>query len=84
MKLKYTAPHTHHSLTIMNFILSAYRPSLPSNILELGHPDLIPKLMPILPEEEDNNGAADLLPTLSDETLAEIWKKYVNNARRIL
>ena len=83
MKYVYTTHHTHNNELHIIFI-SAYRPSLPSNILELGHPDLVPKLMPILPEEEEKNSAANLLPTLSDETLAEIWKKYVKNARQIL
>ena len=64
-------------------ISTLYRPSLPSNILELGHPELVPRLMPILPTEDDSNKAADLLPTLSDKTLAEIWEKFVINAPRI-
>ena len=63
------------------YLLYTCRPSLPSNILELGDPDLVPQLMPILPEVVDQKRKE--LPRLSDKTLAEIWQKYVVNAPKI-
>lgn len=57
-------------------------PSLPNNILELGDPELVPKLMPIQPEDNQKKSKY-LLPTLSEDTLAEIWKKFVINAPKI-
>ena len=61
-----------------------HRPSLPSNILELGHPELVPQLMPIVPGSDDKGSAADRIPTLSDDTLADIWQKYVVNSPNIM
>lgn len=71
-----------HVLQFTKHHYYASRPSLPSNILELGDPDLVPQVMPIQPEEEEEEDSKKL-PTLSKETLAELWEKYIINAPQI-
>lgn len=54
--------------------------ALPSNIIALGHPDSVPRIMPVQRKDEvGGGGQPGLLPTLSPEILDDIWDRYILN-----
>lgn len=73
-----TLPCNHITLSPLQYNLFHFRPSLPSNIIALGDPLSVPKVLKIFGTLDTPTTVLPTMPTLSPSTISKIVQKALN------